>query len=164
MQKALILAATTALLTACSNANTSTATTEPVQIVETTGMTDSAATDVMATDVAMETRTKAVLVYADWCRSCKVLDPKIKAVQAMGPMSGVEFVTLDYTEKDADNFYAQAKTAGVEEAVRAELDGSIKTGWLLLVDVDDKRVLSKVTKADETTNIVTKIQDALSQS
>lgn len=164
MQKTLILAATTALLAACSNADTSTATTEPVQIVETTVMTDAASTDVMTSDVAMETKTKAVLVYADWCGSCKVLDPKIKAVQAMGPMPGVEFVTLDYTDKDADNFYAQAKAAGVEEAVRAELDGTIKTGWLLLVDVDDKRVLSKVTKADETAEIVTKIQDALAQS
>jgi hypothetical protein len=73
-------------------------------------------------------------------------------------------VTLDYTDKNADDFYAQAKMAGVEEAVRAYLDGTIKTGQLLLVDMDDQKVLSKVTKTFDTSQMVSALQDAISAS
>jgi thiol-disulfide isomerase/thioredoxin len=170
MKNALILPASligaALMLTACSNATDSadTGTSAVVQIVEAPMATDDMTMDMAADTMRVETKTKAVLVYADWCSSCKILDPKIKAVQAMGPMPGVEFVTLDYTDKNADNFYAQAADAGVEAAVRAELDGTIKTGWLLLVDVDDARVVSKVTKADDAAQIATKIKAALAAS
>jgi thiol-disulfide isomerase/thioredoxin len=120
--------------------------------------------DISANQVQVATKTKAVLIYADWCGSCKVLDPKIQKVQAMGDMPGLEFVTLDYTDKNADDFYAQAKMAGVEEAVRAYLDGTIKTGQLLLVDMDDQKVLSKVTKTFDTSQMVSALQDAISAS
>lgn len=182
MKNALILPAafigTALMLSACSNATDTadTGTSAVVQVVDApvaaTNMdhSDMADTDMAAhdmdtkMDMAMDTKTKAVLIYADWCSSCKILDPKIKAVQAMGPMPGVEFVTLDYTDKNADNFYAQAADAGVETAVRTELDGTIKTGWLLLVDMDDARVVTKVTKADDTQQIIAKIKEALAAS
>lgn len=168
MKNALILPASligaALMLTACSNATDSaqTRTSAVVQVVDAPMATNDM--PMTADTMKVETKTKAVLVYADWCSSCKILDPKIKAVQAMGPIPGVEFVTLDYTDKNADNFYAQAAAAGVEAAVRAELDGAIKTGWLLLVDVDDARVLSKVTKADDAALIAAKIKAALAAS
>ena len=92
----------------------------------------------------MSANTKAVLIYADWCGSCKVLDPKVKEVQSMGNIPGLEFVTLDYTAKDANAFYVQAEAAGVGEAVKTYLDGTIKTGQLLLIDVDDKKSYAKL--------------------
>lgn len=116
------------------------------------------------TTKALTTKTKAVLIYADWCGSCKVLDPKIKKVKAMGPMPGLEYVTLDYTAKDADDFYAQAAAAGVDDAVKAYLDGTIKTGQLLLVDLDDQKVVGKVTKTLEPAGIVTALRDAIRAS
>lgn len=112
----------------------------------------------------METKTKAVLIYADWCGSCKVLDPKIKKVQSMGPMPGLEFITLDYTAKDADAFYAQAEASGVGSAVKTYLNGTIKTGQLLLVDVDDQKVVGKVTKTLEPKEIITALKDAVQAS
>ena len=112
----------------------------------------------------LETKTKAVLIYADWCGSCKVLDPKLKKVQSMGPMPGIEFVTLDYTAKNADDFYAQAEAAGVGKSVKNYLNGTIKTGQLLLVDIDDEKVVGKVTKTLEPNEIVTALKDALQAS
>lgn len=162
MYKSLIIASA-AMLVACSGSTESDAPASVVQVVDAPVAT-ATMTETMSKEAMIETKTKAVLIYADWCGNCKILDPKIDAVQAMGPMPGVEFVTLNYTDRDTDDFYAQARAAGVEEAVRIELDGTIKTGWLLLVDVDDARVLSKVTRADETAEIVTKIQDALAAS
>jgi len=112
----------------------------------------------------MQTKTKAVLIYADWCSSCKVLDPKLKEVKALGPMPGLEYVTLDYTDKDTSDFYAQADAAGVGEAVRIYLDGTISTGVLLLVDVDDKKVVKKVTKTFETKEIAKAMKEAIEVS
>lgn len=167
MKNAFILSAAL-MLAACSNA-ADTGTTSTVQVADTPMATEMASemdhSDMGMHDMAtMEIKTKAVLIYADWCGSCKILDPKVKAVQAMGAMPGLEFVTLDYTDKNPNDFYAQAAAAGVEEAVRAELDGTIKTGWLLLVDVDDARVVSKVTKEDDPAEIAAKLTAALAAS
>ena len=116
----------------------------------------------------MATKTKAVLIYADWCGSCKVLDPKIKAVQSTlgggAALPGLEFITLDYTDKNAENFYAQAEAAGVGPAVKAYLDGTVKTGQLLLVDVDDQAVVGTVNKTLEPAQIMTALKDAVSAS
>jgi thiol-disulfide isomerase/thioredoxin len=112
----------------------------------------------------MDGKTSAVLIYADWCGSCKVLDPKIKQARAMGDIPGLDFITLDYTDKSAENFYAQATAAGVENAVKTYLDGTIKTGMLLLIDVDDDKVIGKVTKDLNPKEIVTALKEAVATS
>lgn len=122
-----------------------------------------AETSVAASEV-MNAKTKAVLIYAKWCGSCKILDPKIKDVQSQVSIPSLEFVTLDYTDKDPYAFYAQAEAAGVGEAVRNYFDGTIKTGQLLLIDVDDKTVLSKVTKTSNPAEILASIKEAVASS
>ena len=139
-------------LTACSQAE--------APVVETGKVKEMA---VKASEV-MDTKTKAVLIYADWCGSCKVLDPKIKKVQSMGNIPGVEYVTLDYTAKDAEAFYAQAEAAGVQDVVKAYFDGTIKTGQLLLVDMDDQKVVGKVTKTLEPAQILSAVKEAVKAS
>lgn len=112
----------------------------------------------------MDGKTRAVFIYADWCGSCKVLDPKIKQARAMEDVPGLDFVTLDYTNKNAENFYAQAEAAGVHNAVKTYLDGTIKTGMLLLVDVDDDKVIGRVTKEIEPKEIVIALKEAVAAS
>jgi thiol-disulfide isomerase/thioredoxin len=68
---------------------------------------------------AEDTKILAVMSYADWCGSCKALDPKVKAVHASNQFTGVEFATIDYTSRDADAFFADAETLGVAAAMRA---------------------------------------------
>ena len=114
---------------------------------------------------SMEIRTKAVLVFADWCGSCKVLDPKIKAVQSMENGAELEYVTLDYTNKNPEDFFSQAKASDVGLAIEAYFpDGKIKTGQLLLVDVDDQKVIGTVTKSLEASEIMETIRDAIAAS
>ncbi|MGB0908264.1 MAG: thioredoxin domain-containing protein [Maricaulaceae bacterium] len=115
-------------------------------------------------DANMETRTKAVLVYADWCGSCKVLDPKVKKVKAAGAVSGIEYVTLDYTDKNPENFFAQAEAAGVKMAVKDYRGDKVKTGQLLLVDLDDQKVIGKVTKSLDHAEIIAALQEAVNAS
>lgn len=151
--KNLLIASIAALaLTACGNAADSGSASKSVEATKS------------ATTADVKTVTIAALVYADWCGSCKVLDPTIKKAKAMGPLPGVEFIVLDYTDKNDDNFYAQAEAAGVESAIRAYLDGTVKTGQLLLVDVDDAKVINKVTKVDAVPEILSKIKAAVSAS
>ena len=147
-----IIVATTALVSACSEANINSPSTDIV-----------VKTPVQAK--TMQARTKAVLVYADWCGSCKVLDPKIKTVKAMGDIAGLEYVTLDYTNKMSNDFFAQAEASNIGVAVKAYFpDGKIKTGQLLLVDIDDQKVIGKVTKSLEAPEIVTALKDAVAAS
>lgn len=149
--KHLLIASVTALaLTACGNASDARSSVKNTVMI--------AAGDVMAA------KTKAVFLYAAWCGSCKVLDPAVSKAQAMGPVPGVEFVVLDYTDKNDANFYAQAKAAGVETAVRSYLDGRVITGMLLLVDVDDEKVITKITNEDGAPEILVKIKAAVSAS
>ena len=117
-----------------------------------------------AEDASVDNKTKAVLVYAAWCPSCKVLDPAVSEAQAMDSLPGVEFVVLDYTDKDKANFYAQAEAAGVGTALRIYMDGKVKTGLLLLVDVDDEKVIDQATKKDAAPVILAKIKSAVSAS
>lgn len=96
---------------------------------------------------AYDGKAKAVLIYADWCGSCRILDPKIKAVKESGDFEHVQFVTLDYTARDEDAFYKAAKKAGVKKAVRSAFEGSsVKTGQLFLISPDGATILGKVTR------------------
>lgn len=165
------LAATAILLIACSGAdapqiNTAKVTQTANQASSKAGEMSSA---VKASDyTASDTKTKAVLVYADWCSSCKIIGPKIETVQtslgAGGTIAGLEFVTLDYTDKNLENFYAQADAAGVGEAVRGYGNGNVTTGVLLLVDVDDQKVIRRVTKDFGNLEIKSALKDAVAAS
>lgn len=106
----------------------------------------------------------AVLVYADWCGSCQVLDPTVDAVKAGGPIDGVSFVRLDYTERNDADFAAAAEAADVSEALDAFMGDTIKTGQLLLVDLDDARVIGKVSKDFDQAQIEAAVRAALAAS
>tara|TARA_R110001632_G_scaffold34398_2_gene87619 strand:- start:1033 stop:1467 length:435 start_codon:yes stop_codon:yes gene_type:complete len=88
----------------------------------------------------------AVLVFAEWCPSCKVLDPKVEAARTMLEDDAASFVVLDYTDRDADAFFAQADAAGVGEPVRALFADGVKTGQLLLIDVENQSVIDTITR------------------
>ena len=94
-----------------------------------------------------DTKVLAVMSYADWCGSCKALDPKVKAVQAANSFEGVEFALIDYTSRDADAFFADAETLGIADTMRATFPDKIKTGRLYLVNLDTGAVISTVDKS-----------------
>lgn len=92
----------------------------------------------------VQERAKAVLIFADWCSSCKVLQPKVDAVRGDYEAQGLKFVTLDYTSKDKMELFNQARKAGVFEATVKALGDHVKTGQLIFVSADGTQVLSKV--------------------
>ncbi len=106
----------------------------------------------------------AVLIYADWCGSCKVLDPKVEAVKTGQNFDDTFFLTLDYTDKNIEDFYEAAKAAGVSDPVRTFLDGKVKTGQLLLIDMDDQKVVEVVKKDMSEADIIKTIHQAESDA
>ena len=113
---------------------------------------------------AEDTKLLAVLSYADWCGSCKALDPKVKAVQAANSFDGVEFATIDYTSRDSDAFFADAETLGVARAMRATFPDKVKTGRLYLVNLDSGEVVGTVDKSMDEAAITTAIAEAAALS
>jgi thiol-disulfide isomerase/thioredoxin len=102
----------------------------------------------------------AVRVYADWCPNCRALDPKLDAVAASGDWDGVSFVRIDYTKRDREAVFAEADRLGVGPAIRAHFAGGIKTGQLLLVDVQSQAVIDLVTHKETEAGISERIRAA----
>ena len=111
-----------------------------------------------------DTKVLAVMSYADWCGSCKALDPKVKAVQAANIFAGVEFATIDFTSRDADAFFADAETLGVADAMRTTFPDKVKTGRLYLVDLDSGEVVGTVDKSMDEAAIAAAITEAAALS
>ena len=108
-------------------------------------------------------KANAVLIYADWCSSCKVLDPKVQAAKPAFEGKGLNFVKLDYTDKDRRNFDAQADAAGVAPAIAKALGENVKTGQLILVSADGERVLGKVNMNHTPSEIAKKFTSAIAK-
>ena len=125
------------------------------------GQTSVSASDRAAvTAPQSDTRVLAVLSYADWCGSCKALDPKVKAVQANNTFDGVEFAIIDYTSRDTDAFFTDAEKLGVAETMRSTFSDKIKTGKLYLIDLETGDVISTIDKSMDEATIASVIADA----
>ncbi|MEL7536265.1 MAG: thioredoxin domain-containing protein [Pseudomonadota bacterium] len=93
-----------------------------------------------------EAELYSVLYYADWCPSCKLLDPAIADARKMAKLDReqVLFVRLDLTN---DNTRAQSKmlanALGLGEHFKMNAG---KTGHALLIDAETLEVRSMLTK------------------
>lgn len=111
---------------------------------------------------AEDTRVLAVLSYARWCGSCKVLDPKVETVRASNPFDGAEFFAFDYSSRDDSAYFADAETLGIAGTMREIFPDKIKTGQLYLIDRSSGDVISTVTKSMSEAEIAAAIEAALS--
>lgn len=107
-------------------------------------------------DSAQSPERIAALFYADWCGSCKVLDPKVKEARAeLAEDTKTLFVTFDLTDEASKAQSAMlAKALGLGALYEAHAP---KTGYMLVIDADDKSVEHKLTKTDEVASIRTQL-------
>ena len=151
----LITLSSLALLTACGQA-TQTETPAPAQPAATV----STATETVSALPVEDVKVLAVMSYADWCGSCKALDPKVEAVRQDNTFNGVKFAKLDYSDRDDAKFFTGAAALGVEAAFRAEFSEQIKTGKLYLISAETGEILSRVDKTMEPDAITLAISEA----
>ncbi len=102
-----------------------------------------------------------VLFYADWCGSCKALDPKITQARQEAKLDTMDilFVTLDLTD-DVTKHQASlmAATLGISDVYEGNAG---KTGFMLLLNAENGEKLSQLTNSLETDVIAVRIQEAV---
>lgn len=112
------------------------------------------AMDETSTDTMSSKPTIAVF-YADWCGSCKILEPKMEeAMKQMDNADALNIVKFDLTN-------AETKAASVTMAAENDLTDlynarAPKTGFAVLVNNDENPVT--LTKADSVEDIKAKLE------
>lgn len=92
-----------------------------------------------------------VQVHADWCGSCKVLDPRIQALHEQLDAAGVLVVKLDYTNAETTRTANRLASAlGIADAVAAN-NG---TGKLLVIDGGSKALQQVLTRSNSDPDIL----------
>jgi len=68
---------------------------------------------------------------------------------------------LDFTDKNSARLFEAADAAGVGPAIRKELAGGVRTGQLILVDLEDQVAVDRLTKDLSVEAISERIRTAL---
>ena len=103
----------------------------------------------------------SVLFYADWCGSCRVIDPAIAKARGQSDLDNkpVLFVRLDLTDATKRNqSRLMAHALGLSDFYEKNAG---KTGFMVLVDAETKTILSTITKASDAKAITTQITNAI---
>ncbi len=86
----------------------------------------------------------AVMLHADWCATCKTLEPKIAKVKQDFQGQPILFTQFDLTDDfTKDQAARYAALLGLEDLYR---ENANKTGFMFLIEWPSKRVLGKITK------------------
>lgn len=102
-----------------------------------------------------------VLFYADWCGSCKALDPKITQAREEAKLDeqDVLFVRLDLTDDTTKHQAAMmAAIMGISDLYESNAG---KTGFMLLIDTESGEKLEQLTSKLEVSDIASKIKDSV---
>lgn len=99
-----------------------------------------------------------ILFYADWCGSCKVLDPKLEAVKKQLGEKPVVFQRFDMT--DETTTYRSKLLANLLGLGEVFEQNAGKTGFMLLIDPNTKKVVARLTKDQSEEELATEIKRA----
>jgi len=103
-----------------------------------------------------------LLFYADWCASCKALEPKLNEVRKQLVVQPIYFTRVDMTDestkKQSEMF---AEWVGFGEIYR---EHAPKTGFMLLIDPKEKKVLDKLTKTQSEAELKAAMEQALAKT
>lgn len=100
-----------------------------------------------------------VQVHADWCGSCKVLDPRVSDLQQTLNAENVLVVKLDYTDKATT---AQANRLAAALGITDAVAANNGTGTLLVIRGDDRSLATVLTRSNSDEDIVNAVKAAAS--
>jgi thiol:disulfide interchange protein len=107
-----------------------------------------------AEDNNVDANLQAIIFYADWCGSCKVLDPNFEQAQNDESLiqKNVEFIKLDLTNAKTSKL-ASEKSSSIGMSDYYEQNNG-KTGYVLLRNSITGENLGKITKEMNAESIV----------
>jgi len=98
-----------------------------------------------------------VKFHADWCGSCIAMGPSFEEVQKRFKNENISFIKLDFTDSNTTNKASEVgKISGIESIL---IDNHRKTGFVLIIDNQSKKVLYKLTKNDNVDVMEKKIRE-----
>ena len=104
-----------------------------------------------------EERYAAVNFYADWCGSCKILDPKVEEARTGSDLEDIAFYTFDMSDSES---IARTKKLAAAESIDPLLQiYGAATGFLVLYDREKNEVVKTITSAYGTDDIKTEFHN-----
>lgn len=103
-------------------------------------------------------KVAAIKFHADYCGACKKLEPKIMELKNEYKDKGVTFLVFDFTD-DASKQKTQemAKSEGLETV----LNSYKGTGFIVLYDVKNKKIIGKLKNSQDIDQMKAKINEYL---
>lgn len=111
--------------------------------------------------VQAEQTAKAYSLFyaADWCTSCKILEPKLTAVKPSFNGKPIEFLRIDLTNSEtAEASLLKAQALGLGDIARQNAKA---TGYVLLVNADSKQIVGRIYSSQSEQQIKQKLQLAI---
>lgn len=102
-----------------------------------------------------------VLFYADWCGSCKALDPKVAEARKEAKLDNQDilFVTLNLTDETTKHQAAMmAAVLGISDLYDSNAG---KTGFMLLLNAETGEKLAQLTMKMGVGDITARIQESV---
>lgn len=114
-----------------------------------------------APGVSVKPMIYAVMMHADWCGTCKALDPKITQAREKGKLDSKNllFVQLDLTNETTTHQAAMMAAAlGITELFDSNAG---KTGFMLLIDAETGEKIARITNKLDVESITKHINEAI---
>ena len=100
----------------------------------------------------------AIKFHADYCGACKKLAPKISQLETTFKDQGVVFVKFDLTD---DASKKKTKEFAANEGLESVLESNKGTGFIVLYDLKNKKVLGKLKNSQDVTEMEKTIKSYL---
>lgn len=116
----------------------------------------------MVATANQEQPVTAAMFYSNWCGACQILDPKIEAVKPDFAGHKVDFVKFDfsYALMRGKALQKLADDKGLSD-IYAKNKG--RTGFMLLIDPANEKILDIITLRDNKAAIAAKLQRSLNR-